>query len=266
MEPNPFEVQFAPPTRKYNAIQILALSAFSPGAYQDVAFRWKGTGLGYLLLLVLLVWVPLGIRSQVRAMSGLSGLETLRQDFPSVQIEDGVLSSPVDQPWTYELDGELLVLDTTGTASDELVDEAKVYVTAHSLTMNRDWDARSYEFEQVESFSLTGDDVAGYARTAALVGPAFITALGVVWSLVWRGLWGLVYGVAIMAAAKIDLQAGVRVGLVAVTPWVLLDTLWWLVGWTPPLWWVIGMTMIVAYLVFATASVIRGRPAESSAS
>jgi hypothetical protein len=82
--------QQVPEIRRHGPILAIFLSFFSAELYRDIASRWRGIGLRYLLLLIFLTSIPEAFNAQ-RAYD-----EFLKRDapvllagFPTLTIENG---------------------------------------------------------------------------------------------------------------------------------------------------------------------------------
>ncbi len=85
--------------KRFSIFHLPVLSFFSSALYRDVARHWRGVCFGYLLLLLLLCWIP----PMVKMHRGFAGF--LRDDAPAVisqipeiRIRDGLASTPEDRP------------------------------------------------------------------------------------------------------------------------------------------------------------------------
>ena len=87
--------------RQFSVFSAMATAPFFSGALnRDVARNWRGIGLRLLLLVLVITWIAMGIKMD-RAVKHFANDEFpgVVQDFPPITIKDGVVSSPVDQPY-----------------------------------------------------------------------------------------------------------------------------------------------------------------------
>ncbi len=247
-----------PRARQYRAWQALFLSVFSPAVYRDAALSWRGYGFAYLALLVVVSWVPPTAALQVRLLGAGSELADAVAPITSLTIADGVLEADVEQPWEAEVRGVRIVLDTTGATRPSSAGAA-VYVGRKAVVVRSGPEPQVFEYDTFGDMELDGASLGRTVRLISYLGPAAVFVAGVCASLLWRGLFGLLYGGVLKVAARVDFASGLRLGLLAVTPAVLLDTLWVTAGWTPPAWRVVGILLVWAYLAFAAVAVRSGR-------
>jgi hypothetical protein len=103
--------------KRYSFIHAFVFSFFSKAFYQDVGRHWRGTGLLYIFIALLLVWIPTVIRMQV-GFSRFAAQEGSRftQQIPHITIRKGQVSTDVTTPYFIKGDdGEpLVIIDTTG--------------------------------------------------------------------------------------------------------------------------------------------------------
>ena|SRR3990167_5551980 len=97
--------------------QALYLSFFSGLLYIDVAKRWKGLGIGYLLLLICIASLPLSAHLAYDFNSFYEGqIITPLKKIPTLYIQNGLLT--LDKPMPYRIKNKagkvVLIIDTTG--------------------------------------------------------------------------------------------------------------------------------------------------------
>ncbi len=130
------------PSPEFGYAHAPILSFYARPLYQDVARRWRGTGLGYLLFLTALLAIPDAARLQVELNRALSD-ETPRalKDIPTLTVKAGGLSAEVDQPATILEDPTthqpLIVLDTTGTITSLDATPARALFLKDRILMRR---------------------------------------------------------------------------------------------------------------------------------
>ena len=93
-------------------------SFYSRPLYIDVAKHWRGVGFIYLLLIVILSWLPDLTKMQLssQAWRGDAAESFIRQ-IPAINITDGVASADVETPYFIKdpKDGKVLaIIDFTG--------------------------------------------------------------------------------------------------------------------------------------------------------
>src|SRR4051812_28276463 len=105
--------------RQFSVWSALVLAPFFvANLYRDVARNWRGIGLRLLVLVLVISWTVTGVQLH-RSFNHFAKDEfpTFVQDVPPITIKDGVVSSPVEQPYyiTDKQSGKpFVVIDTTG--------------------------------------------------------------------------------------------------------------------------------------------------------
>jgi hypothetical protein len=237
------------------------LAFFSKAFYQDAAWRWRGTNLLYLFLLLAVAWLP----QVVKVSWGLSRF--LKQEAPAfveqvppVHIRDGKLSVEAPEPYIIRVEGHdkpLMLIDTTGeflslddTDAYVLATETKVY------TRNSPTETRTYDLSQVKRFDLDKARVAGWIDVLRRWFGVVMYPTVLLGSYVYRVVQALVYGLiglgfASAVRARLTYQDAMRLSVVAVTPVIVLDTALGLAGVgiaSGFLWWLVCLAIAMAYL------------------
>lgn len=258
--------------RKFQIWHALWMSFYSRPLYRDVAQKWTGLGLAYLCLLVAAAWLPPLLKFHVatRRWTGGEAQEIARQ-FPRITIQKGEVR--VDPPGRHvindpETGKPFLVIDTEATAEELAAsDDTLILLTRHQLIV---WQPqrgqmRVQDLRGIESFSLTPDELRSWLNFAGTFLALCLFPFVFVFSLVYRLVQVLVYGLlgrAMAAGAKLALgyDALVRLSAVAITPAVWLDTLHDFSPFKVPvlLWWLICFLVAMGYLQFG---IVANRPA-----
>jgi hypothetical protein len=134
-------------------------------AYQQL----KDTPLKRMVVYILLLLVIFGI-VPFFSMIFLPGYENW--SIPDMTIQNGVLSSTVDQPYTINDEPEFtVILDTTGTVED--LDEGKIGMIigeSSVIVKRRAYETREYDFSAVEEFTITKSSLKNILRVLIIVG------------------------------------------------------------------------------------------------
>ena len=242
------------------------LSFFSRDLYRDVAVRWTGSGLGYLFLLLCVTSIPLtfqlaGALEQIKVVY----MQHVIDKLPPLQIEQGVLTTDVPQPYVIrlpEMEEPFMVIDTRGTPAGEDEFQAPVVLQADRMIIDNQGEVRSYPFENISQFTLDKaelsawlDKVMGYVKPLAYL-PVLAS------EFIYRALQAVIYAVGGLVFAtwlKVRLPYGVllRLTCVALTPSLLLGVL---VSWLGINFGLLGLVLFLVsqgYLFFAIQSVAR---------
>ena len=248
------------------------LSFFSRDLYRDVATRWTGSGLGYLFLLLCFICIPMTFQvapaiEQIKVVY----MQHVIDKLPPLQIEQGVLTTDVQQPYVIrlpEMDEPFLVIDTRGTPAGEDEFQAPVVLQADRMIIDNQGEVRSYPFEHISQFTLNKaelsawvDTMMGYVKLLAYV-PLLVS------EFIYRALQVVIYavgGLVFAAWLKVRLPYGVllRLTCVALTPSLLLGLLVSGLGLNYGLMSLVLFLVSQGYIFFAIQSVAR-QPGNSS--
>jgi hypothetical protein len=220
--------------RQFNEFSALwRAPLLSKPFYRDVALRWRGIGLRYLLLILVLTWLILLVQWTIGISSFLTNeAPAALKDFPPITLRGGVASSPVAQPYVMN-DSEgnpVFVFDTTGAVQSPKDRGARILVTASEIVQ-----VNTLGFEERRSLRAAPDmtvDAAWILRGIRAVRNLLLPIGLVVFtlgSLAVRLLAALVLallGLAFNAAAggRLGFAALFRLAVVAMTTSILLDT------------------------------------------
>jgi hypothetical protein len=247
--------------RRYSGLHALALSFFSPRLYRDVAARWYGTGVLYLLILCALAWVPLSIKAHLAARRFASDdFPGMSRDLPPVTVRDGQASSPVAQPYVIpDAAGQaLFVLDTSSTAPAE----ARYALTRDQLRLRSPaGHVRTLSLRHVPDLSLDRDKLDGYVQAFA---PWFGIALypvGVLGTFLLAAVVNLVLAtvalvVSTVGRKQLGFKTLYRLSAVAMTPAVIVATALMFVPLVlvPATFLAVVALLMIGYATFAVAS------------
>ena len=264
------------PRPQYSRFAALVLSFFSPALYRDVARRWRGIGLLYLLLLMAVTWAPVVLRWHVQFRTWAHGGQAARyfESFPSVDVENGVVSIAEPQPhvWRDPDAGEvILVVDASAEFDVPEAATARMLLSRRILEVRDDEQRTTHVFnlKRVEDFHLDRESalctVQRWSNRFGLY--AFPTAMLV--SMAWGLVRVLMYAflgklLAVVFPARLDYPALVRLSAVAMTPGMVVDAAGWMlgVGATPYYAWSVMIGVITAaYLAFAVRANAEAGPA-----
>ena len=236
---------------------------FSGNLFRDVA-NWRSIGLRLILLVLLITWILEGI-SWHRGFNAFARNEFPKviEDFPQITIKDGVVSSPVDQPY-YMRDKQtqktFMILDTTGTITSLDDDpDAVILVTENKLHYrdhNQPGQVKIQDLSTIKNFYVDRPILTNWMNMGAKWAMWVIVPVFFVFSFLFRLVQGLIYGAIGLIwnsafNAQLPYAALVRLAFVAVTPVLLLDTVLSLAKINLPFSPLIGIAIAMVYLAMA---------------
>lgn len=218
-------------TKRFNYLEAIWQSFFSPALYADVGLRWRGVGFLYLLLIVIISWVPDLAKMEIGAQEfGSSAAEGYLQQLPAINITDGVASASVDTPYfikdpkTGEVDA---IIDFTGKYTDLDNTTAKMLLMRKSVIMKQSKDqTKVYSLAGVKNFSLDQEHVRHWIHLFVTWIVVVMAPIVIIFTYAFRIVQALIYaalGMAFASSFRLKLTYGtlVRITCVALTPVII---------------------------------------------
>lgn len=236
----------------------VAYSFFSAGLYRDVARRWRGIGFLYLAMVMLLASIPNAIRVQVSFAEFMKHeAPPLIEGFPTLSIHDGEVSIAEPQPYVWhdptaldpdsraaEVHRVILYVDTRGVFDGLEAREAPIRLSRTTLefrTLSPPW---TFPVSQIQGILAEfGVDstiidkaklnawLQWWAKRIGWIALGLFMVCGIIGHLLQIAVYALI-GRAICPRMGITLSfaALMRLGAVALTPALLLETVLFLSG------------------------------------
>ena len=220
-----------PSPRKYNFIVGMLLS-FMPDVWKDVGRGWKGVCFFYMLILLLVTWIPSFIRGQANINKFVTtDAPPIIDQIPHLIVTNGVLTCDKREPYTITDPGTgraVVVIDTTGGTTEP--------PPAPSMLLTRTT-AVIAQTSKTETHSLAGMNFsfdAPKAREALNKLKELFLPVGfpvmVVLSFIWRFICMLILAAIGMAfkggnQSLPNFAGGMRLAAIAMTPMIFIDAL-----------------------------------------
>ena len=208
---------------------------FSPGFYADIGLRGRGVGVVPLLGIAVFAGLIAAAGLVIGVSMELNDPDTLAfiEELPPFRIDDGVVSSPVAQPWLLDVedpDGDrvFLGLDTTGTVVDIPGDVVNgVLLTRDEVIMVRPGRGTQITpLADVDEFVFEGSEtVWSWATWFVVLGAPLWGILAGLWTFVVRLLLTLATGAVLQQLGKahgLDFAGGMRIAALGMFPPVVL--------------------------------------------
>ncbi len=247
--------------KRYTIFHVPVMAFFSKALYQDACHRWRGTGFGYLLFLLAVCWIPLMVVAQLDFSQYVAQeAPKIINQIPEVTIRDGKASIDESQPYVVtepETGQKLAIFDMTGQVKSLADTDARILVTETELIYQKNKiETRSFSFRGMkEDFTLTRDLINHWMAIAVRWAVPVAYPFVVLASFLFRMIQLLVYAaIGLLFAQWCGSRRAygelLRLTAVAVTPCILLGTVFQLAGWAVPFQslWFFAITM--AYLYF----------------
>lgn len=259
--------------KRYSIFHIPALAFFSKDLYSNVALHWKGTCLGYLLLLLIICLIPpmVSFRAGLIYFAEIEAPKIISQ-VPTITFIDGTASTDAPQPY-YINDPDsgnvLAIIDTIGqitslegTEAIALLRKNDVLFKKSEIFKESKLEARTFDFAKITRFTLDQNVITNWLNIAKtfLVPIVFISALVV--SYLFRIVQALIYAaVGTLFVSKCNAQipyvSVLRLAVVAVTPCIIVKTIIHAAGLRFPLEGLLYLIITLCYLYFGVKAVSR---------
>lgn len=239
-------------------------SFFSKVLYQEVVKQWRGFGALYLLILSALVVMPIALQIRDVFQTFITDeLPLYLDEIPDITITDGVASTPEDHPYIIndrETREPFIVVDTTGQYTDIDQTSAPVLITDEGIVMRNDTRIQTLSFsgftDVVIDRALIEDFIA--LSNHMLVPMIYVILVFFAWS--WRIMQAMLYAFLATWLAKkqgftMRYQGFVRLSAVALTPAMIIDMLFGLLGIHFPFAGALFIALEIMYVRFAVQSV-----------
>lgn len=247
--------------KKYNIIQPWLLAFFSKDLYRDVAKNWHGIGALYLLLLLIVTWIPLMYLFFVSLSEFVdtSSPQWVEQ-IPAVTINQGVVS--IDKPSPYYIKdpksgNPVIIIDTSGHYTTLTGTTAGILVMKDKIIMKKnEQETRIYELNKTDNYSFNKDTATKFLTQLKKWAPLFIYPLLVLTTFIYRLLQALIYawiGLLFAHFMKVSLHYKelLRLTMIAITPTIIVGTILTFLQITFPYQGLFYFLLAMLYLVFA---------------
>lgn len=256
--------------KRYSILHAFVFSFFSKSFYQDVGRNWRGTGLLYLFILLVIVWIPTMIKMQI-GFSRFVDREapSITQQIPLITIKNGEVSTDVETPYAIkdQQGNPIAIIDLTSDYQNLDDTTASVLLTKTKVFMRneRRGETRSYDLSNVESFEIDRAGVEGWLQTARRLLVPVLFPIVLIVTFILRAIQILIYAAigllfARMLNTTLSYKTLMRLAAVALTPVLLLNLLLEFLPFSIPFWWLFGTVIGLAYLFLAVKSNAEATP------
>jgi hypothetical protein len=255
--------------RKYSILHIPVMSFFSKDLYRDVGLNWRGTCLGYLLLLLAVCWIPWMVKTHM-------GLSKFVKDYapkivsqvPTITIKDGLAS--IDEPQPYyilvpDTNDVFIIIDTTGTITSLADSNALVLITKTEVIFaENEGETFSFADTDIKDFTLSQAKLNRWLNTLQKLAVPVMYPLALAFSYAYRIIQALIYAAVGLLFAhgfktKIEYPAMLRLAVAAVTPAIIVNTITSLAGIASCGMWMLYLGIALGYLAFGVHSISEAR-------
>jgi hypothetical protein len=261
--------------KRFTFFDALWQSFFSPSLYVDVAKRWRGVGFLYLLLIVIISWLPDLAKTQIsfQKLRGDAAKSFIRQ-VPVISITDGVASANVETPYFIKdpKKGKVwAIIDFTGQYTN-LENTSAVLLLTRKQVIGKQFGmvTRTYSLSGVKQFVIDQTRVRHWVNLYLTWSVVLLAPFIIVFTYGFRIVQALIYAALGMAFANwyhvtLTYSTLLRLACVALTPVVIFTTVTDLFPafhtFPRPLVWLIHLAIAIWYSIFAVKA-CAAEPAE----
>lgn len=221
--------------KKFSVIHVPILSFFSGDLYRDVGLNWRGVCFGYLFLLIAVCTIPrVFILQKIISLFIDEQAPPLLKQVPKITITNGEVHVDDTQPYYIKApDGNevLAIIDTTGEIQSLDGTAAFVLLTKTKLIYRQSKvEYRTYDLSGIKEFVLEKGKIMGWLNIGKkLIVPVLLPFI-LLGSYIFRIIQALIYaaiGLIFIAFCRVKLSydALVRLAVIAVTPCIILRTI-----------------------------------------
>ncbi|WP_245948404.1 DUF1189 domain-containing protein [Falsibacillus pallidus] len=151
-----------------NIFKQFVKSLYSP---KDIAkFRFQGIGktILYIFLLMLISVIPVAYHFTSMTLAGLeAGQNTLTKDLPDFKIDGGQLQSDSSKPVFVKKDGMTIVLDSTGTVTDQELKEKEnaIGLLQTEAVITANGKVQKYPYSTFNGLHITNKDISSFLKS-----------------------------------------------------------------------------------------------------
>jgi len=247
--------------RRFSNVQALALSFFSRDLYRDVASHWKGAGLLYQLLVIVLATLVIAIRMHLGvAQWATRDAPPVIAQVPTIHIVHGEASVNRLTPITIhdpKSGKAIAIIDTSGEVTSLEGTDARLLLTRNQLVvLRRPGFTQVYDLRNINNLTLDRPTLTGWLRmiatwSAVLCSPFILAGLYAARLIVLLICSTVLFLVGKSRKGALDFSASTRLASVALTPATLLEIVLDAIGTKPAYWGLVWILVAAGYLVFA---------------
>lgn len=215
---------------------LIPVKAFySRSTYREAGHNWKGKGFLYLLCLLAACWLSETSVMQFRMIKlSRQNAPSLLNQLPNISIKEGTVYTNVPQPYYIKdtkTGSTFAIIDTTGTITASSNIDAKILLTKNQIIYkSNNNETRIHNLNFIANFYISKERVKIWLHWFLLAFLPLAFPLFTLVSFVWRIIQVLFYGAVGFAIVKIfkiklDYKALVRISALAITPAIILSTI-----------------------------------------
>ncbi len=250
---------------QYSIFKAPLFAFYSRDFYRQTARQGKGSGLLYLFVLVLVSNILSTASGSLHLISSLDNSPEFNEivaKMPDISIKEGKLSINKESPYELKFKNPqsgkevLIVFDTSGKKQN--YEEAKAVLSQEGIVFEGQESVIPWSMPTSgKDFELPASKIKDSLKSISLL----IFFLGLAFTpLFYLGhiLLALLYGLTglVMDRNKLGFKTSLRMASVAMTPSVVLTTLFYVFYCKPEIWELLTVPLTLGYLFFAFNSLL----------
>lgn len=219
--------------KRYSVFHPIVMSFFSRSLYRDVGQNWRGCGFAYLLLLLVICWIPVVVQFD-RSLNTFVTREApaMIAKVPVVTITAGNVAVDAAVPYIIRQDNEPFIIINPQAQYDELIKQpGQIYVMKNQIAVRKDaGQIQIIELPKDLNMTVGPEQVSTAVKFINRWLTLIFYPILVLCSYIYRVIQALVYAglgsliISRMVGVRLDYITILRLATIAVTPAIVLST------------------------------------------
>jgi len=230
--------------------------------YKEIASQKVSKSIGYFIFFILLITLLLSMKLSTVLIQGVGAMiEEFGDRLPEIRIENGVVSTDAQEPFTIEEKDFIFIIDTTGkkTTIDPSYKQGILLTKNKLIHKQSEIETRAYDLSKIKSFTVNKAAMERWRKTfSRFAFPLLLVCLFlyfVVVKLIQILFFSLIALIAnTVTKANLKYENLFNISLFALTPPVLLATIFNLAGLRIPFFLSLFLYTVI-YIVFLIGGV-----------
>lgn len=216
---------------QYNVFQAIFMSFYSKGLYRDVAQNWGGRAFLYLLVLLVITWIPYIATYQIMASQIYPQfVDKLVPQVPVITVKNGKISTPEKRPYFIVMPNSkrnIVTIDTTGQYKTPTQANSSVLITETQIISQNNNETRIKDVPNTTNIVIDPSAIKNHTDYYLKFFWVLLFLVMVPLSYIGRLIQVLVYsiiGIIISSMGSVGLSYGqvMKIMMVAITPVIIL--------------------------------------------
>ena len=239
------------------------VNSFNPAGYEKIVKQKFGQSFLYLFIFILIISAFFSVKFSA-TITQVAGefIEKVGENIPEINITDGVVSVPVEQPYIHEVENYAFIIDTTGKITSLDGYDSGLLLTKNKLSYKDKsrMKTETYDLSQVSSVHITPELLErGFKKGGKFLIPGLFMAL-VIYFLIAKFIQLFLFSLASLFTNQVknknlSYPELLNIGVYALTPPTLLAAIMILFDLRFPLFALIYSLFYIFILVIAIGKI-----------